>query len=167
MPNPNDAWMPREAWDRLVRGAACPLCAAIQSDTTIDPYGITVADLPLSRLRLAVNQYVPGYCVLICATHVIEPYHLSATDRQQFWDDLLLAAQAIGDVFAPIKMNYQVLGNAVPHLHAHLVPRYYGDAAPGQPIDPGAETAPATSTMLAERAAQLRTALAARRENAD
>ena len=31
-------------------------------------------------------------------------------------------------------MNYEVLGNALPHLHTHLVPRYLDDPAPGRPF---------------------------------
>jgi diadenosine tetraphosphate (Ap4A) HIT family hydrolase len=31
-------------------------------------------------------------------------------------------------------MNYQLLGNLVPHLHVHLVPRYLDDPAPGKPL---------------------------------
>ena len=34
-------------------------------------------------------------------------------------------------------MNFQLLGNLVPHLHARIVPRYYGDPAPGRPLDLG------------------------------
>jgi diadenosine tetraphosphate (Ap4A) HIT family hydrolase len=37
-------------------------------------------------------------------------------------------------VFAPCHMNYQLLGNLVPHLHVHLVPRYLDDPAPGKPL---------------------------------
>jgi diadenosine tetraphosphate (Ap4A) HIT family hydrolase len=37
-------------------------------------------------------------------------------------------------VFAPCHMNYQLLGNSVPHLHVHLVPRYLDDIAPGKPL---------------------------------
>ncbi len=37
-------------------------------------------------------------------------------------------------------MNYQILGNAVPHLHCHIVPRYFGDPAPGRPLEPWAQT---------------------------
>ena len=71
-----DQWMPREQWDALVRGEGCPLCAAVAAEQPADEYGYTVADLSLSRLRLAANQFVPGYCVLICARHVREPYDL-------------------------------------------------------------------------------------------
>jgi diadenosine tetraphosphate (Ap4A) HIT family hydrolase len=36
--------------------------------------------------------------------------------------------------FKPVKVNYFTLGNTVPHLHTHIVPRYAGDAAPGGPL---------------------------------
>jgi diadenosine tetraphosphate (Ap4A) HIT family hydrolase len=31
-------------------------------------------------------------------------------------------------------MNYMTLGNTVPHLHTHVVPRYRDDPAPGRPL---------------------------------
>jgi diadenosine tetraphosphate (Ap4A) HIT family hydrolase len=31
-------------------------------------------------------------------------------------------------------MNYMTLGNTVPHLHTHIVPRYPNDPAPGGPL---------------------------------
>ncbi len=40
----------------------------------------------------------------------------------------------IEQVFAPCHMNYLLLGNLVPHLHVHLVPRYLDDPAPGEPL---------------------------------
>ena len=46
--------------------------------------------------------------------------------------------QALQTVFNPLKMNFNILGNAVPHLHAHILPRYYGDPEPHRPIDPNA-----------------------------
>jgi diadenosine tetraphosphate (Ap4A) HIT family hydrolase len=44
-------------------------------------------------------------------------------------------ASAVERHFRPVKLNYQLLGNAVPHLHTHLVPRYADDPAPGRPLD--------------------------------
>src|SRR5262245_31640743 len=132
-------WMPRERWDALVRGEECPLCAEDRATVFASEFGCTIAELRLSRLRLVKNQYVPGYCILICRRHVREPYHLSAEERALFFEDMVLASQAFENVFRPDKMNFQLLGNVVPHLHVHLVPRYYGDPAPGRPIDPTAQ----------------------------
>jgi diadenosine tetraphosphate (Ap4A) HIT family hydrolase len=33
-------------------------------------------------------------------------------------------------------MHYNILGNAIPHLHVHIIPRYFTDSAPQRPIDP-------------------------------
>jgi diadenosine tetraphosphate (Ap4A) HIT family hydrolase len=41
--------------------------------------------------------------------------------------------------------------DAAPHLHAHLVPRYYGDPAPGRPIDPIAQQVILTPEAYQER----------------
>jgi diadenosine tetraphosphate (Ap4A) HIT family hydrolase len=152
-------WMPRERWDALVRGEDCPLCATVRSNDAADAHGYTIADLQLSRLRLASNQFVPGYCVLICARHVIELYHLTSAERTLFFDDLARASEAIARVLTPIKMNVQILGNAVPHLHAHLVPRYYGDPAPSRPLDPGLQTVMLTSAEYQERVQRIQAAL--------
>jgi diadenosine tetraphosphate (Ap4A) HIT family hydrolase len=43
---------------------------------------------------------------------------------------MMRVGQALETVFKPLKMNFEILGNAVPHLHGHIVPRYYGDPAP-------------------------------------
>jgi diadenosine tetraphosphate (Ap4A) HIT family hydrolase len=56
-------------------------------------------------------------------------------------------------------MNFEILGNAVPHLHCHIKPRYYGDPAPGRPISlDGAETR-LTAPEYAARVATIRAAL--------
>ena len=129
-------WMEREEWSALVRGEGCPLCHELASGEPVNEHGWTVIDLAVSRLRLAANQWVPGYCVLICAIHVREPHELSQKDRTAFFDDLVRVGQAIEATYQPDKLNFQLLGNAVPHLHCHIVPRYYGDPAPGRPLDP-------------------------------
>ena len=152
-------WMPREAWDALVRGDGCPLCAELAFDEPANAYGHTVADLSISRLRLAANQFAAGYCVLICARHVAEPYHLPAPERAAFFDDLMRAGEALDAVFRPLKMNFQLLGNAVPHLHCHIIPRYYGDPAPGRPLDPDLGTRHLAPSEYAERVEAIRVAL--------
>ncbi len=135
---PSQEWMPRERWDALVRGEGCPACVEVRSGERANEHGYFVADLDVSRLRLAANQYVNGYCVLLCNTHVREPYELSTEERSLFFEDLMRVGQALETVFKPLKMNFNILGNAVPHLHAHILPRYYGDPEPHRPIDPSA-----------------------------
>ncbi|MFN8496588.1 MAG: HIT family protein [Anaerolineae bacterium] len=152
-------WMPREEWDALVRGDDCPLCAEVASVEPANEYGYTVADLAISRLRLNANQSVPGYCVLICHRHAREPFELAPEDRALFFEDMLHAAAVIEAVYGAIKMNYQILGNAVPHVHAHIVPRYYGDPAPSRPIDPGAATVLLAPDEYARQAGAIRAAL--------
>ncbi|HEY1919062.1 MAG TPA: hypothetical protein VGH27_26110 [Streptosporangiaceae bacterium] len=36
-------------------------------------------------------------------------------------------------MFAPAKMNYEIHGNTIPHLHMHLFPRMAGDVYAGYP----------------------------------
>jgi diadenosine tetraphosphate (Ap4A) HIT family hydrolase len=48
----------------------------------------------------------------------------------------MLVAEAVSSVVSPIKMNYEVHGNTLPHLHLHLFPRQIDDPFVGGPIDP-------------------------------
>jgi diadenosine tetraphosphate (Ap4A) HIT family hydrolase len=59
---------------------------------------------------------------------------LTAAEAAAYWCDVHTVAQMIEQVFAPCHMNYQLLGNSVPHLHVHLVPRYIDDPSPGRPL---------------------------------
>ena len=133
-------WMPRARWDALVRGDGCALCAELSQADRINPFGFPVADLAFSRLRLAANQAARGYCVLICRRHIREPFELVPEEQLRYWQDLMRVGRVVQAVFDPIKVNFQMLGNLVPHLHTHIVPRYYGDPAPGRPLDPGYAT---------------------------
>ena len=62
----------------------------------------------------------------------------------------------------PVKMNYLTLGNTVPHLHTHVVPRYRDDPAPGGPIawEQISGPEPVPEADLHRQAASLRALLA-------
>jgi diadenosine tetraphosphate (Ap4A) HIT family hydrolase len=152
-------WIPREQWDALVRGDGCPVCADIASNESVNEHGFTIADLAFSRLRLAANQYVAGYCILLCYQHVREPYELNDRDCTLFLEDMMRAGRAIERVFNPLKMNFNILGNVVPHVHAHILPRYYGDPAPHHPIDPNAAQVLLDPGAYRERVELIRSAL--------
>ena len=50
------------------------------------------------------------------------------------WLEVLQVASALQRHYQPVKMNYQTLGNVVPHLHTHLLSRFAQDPAPGRPL---------------------------------
>jgi diadenosine tetraphosphate (Ap4A) HIT family hydrolase len=154
-------WMPRERWDALVRGEGCPLCAELAADAAVTDEGYVVADLAVSRLRLSTHQSLPSYCVLICKQHVREPYELSPAQQLLFFEDMMRVGRALEHVFASVKMNFELLGNAVPHLHCHIKPRYYGDPAGGILIWPDVYPHDLALEQYEERVAAIRAALAA------
>ena len=140
-----------ENWDSLISGESCPVCDQIRLGKKEDKHLIEIGDLTISRLYLAKNQFVKGYCVLICRRHVIEPHELSKQERASYFDDLALVASALQRVFKADKMNYNILGNIIPHLHTHILPRYFSDNAPNRPIDPASEEVILTTSEYENR----------------
>jgi diadenosine tetraphosphate (Ap4A) HIT family hydrolase len=66
--------------------------------------------------------------------HVARLDQLTAAEWTAFSADLHKAVQAIVSVTQPDHVNVESLGNVVPHLHWHIIPRYVGDARWGLPI---------------------------------
>jgi diadenosine tetraphosphate (Ap4A) HIT family hydrolase len=66
--------------------------------------------------------------------HVAEPTQLSPAEAAGYWQDVLCVGAALEQLVEHAKMNYQLLGNTVPHLHAHIVPRPLLDPAPHRPL---------------------------------
>jgi diadenosine tetraphosphate (Ap4A) HIT family hydrolase len=75
-----------------------------------------------------------GYVVAFWrGPHVAEATQLPDHDAVRFWREVLHVSRAIEQTFQPAKLNFLMLGNSVPHLHVHIVPRYVDDADPGRP----------------------------------
>lgn len=143
--SPVRVWMPRDRWDALVRGEDCPACAEVTGLGLDNSEGYFVTDLSVSRLRLQREQHVLGWCVLLLRRHVREPHELPADERIAFFEDMVRVGRALEQVYAAQKINYSILGNMVPHLHAHIQPRYHGDPYPGGPVSPAPDQAVALS----------------------
>lgn len=76
-----------------------------------------------------------GYTVSIWrGRHVAEPTELSDDEAKAYWLEVLRVGKALEEVLGPVKLNYDLLGNSLPHLHTHLVPRYADDPRPGWPF---------------------------------
>lgn len=59
--------------------------------------------------------------------HATELFHLKRKERIAYMEDVTRVAKAIDDAFHPYKLNYELLGNTVPHLHWHVIPRQKTD----------------------------------------
>ncbi len=96
-----------------------------------------IADAYLTRASIQ-----RGYTVVIWrGRHVAEPTELAPEEAAAYGSEVLEVARAIERQFLPVKTNYNVLGNGVPHLHTHIIPRYADDPRPGWPF-PFPETDP-------------------------
>jgi len=94
-----------------------------------------VAPLTVSSLYLTTNQTYRGHCQLIFdPRHVTAPSQLSPDEWAAYCADLYAAQRAIVGVLRPDHLNVELLGNVVPHLHWHIIPRYRIDPRWGQPV---------------------------------
>jgi diadenosine tetraphosphate (Ap4A) HIT family hydrolase len=77
-----------------------------------------------------------GYCCLVLKRHAVELYELSADEGAALMKDIQRVAEALQTITGAVKLNYEIHGNTIPHLHVHLLPRYKGDPFEEGPIDP-------------------------------
>jgi diadenosine tetraphosphate (Ap4A) HIT family hydrolase len=111
------------------KGPPCPICERGR------PLNVLV-DLDTTWVTAAPRAPLPGYVCVVSRVHVVEPFELRGRARQAFWDEVSAVAEAVAEVTSAAKLNYEIHGNTVPHLHLHLYPRYPGDPYGGGPIDP-------------------------------
>lgn len=129
-------WSNPEEWGRLRSGEACPIC--LQGKPTN-----IIAELDVSFLTAGDGSPIKGSCALFLKRHAVELYELSPEEAAAFMRDAQRASRAVHEATGAVKMNYEIHGNTIPHLHMHLFPRYVGDAFEGKPIDPRVVTASA------------------------
>jgi len=98
---------------------ACPLCTA--------PGGAILWQDDFCRIILADEPDHPGFLRVIAKDHVKEMTDLAPADRDTLMRVVWAAEAALREVMAPDKVNLASLGNVVPHLHWHVIPRYADD----------------------------------------
>ena len=107
----------------------CVMCTRVAGEGPL-----FVADLPTSRVYFNEDQFFPGWVFVVLKRHAVELYELTASERAAQVEDVNRVARALASVYRPVKMNYELLGNQVPHIHWHLVPRLTTDPDLRQPI---------------------------------
>ncbi len=81
------------------------------------------------RVILANEPEYPGFCRVIWSEHLAEMTDLAIEERSLMMRTVMKVEQAIIEVMHPDKVNLAALGNMVPHLHWHIIPRYQKDIA--------------------------------------
>jgi len=119
-------------WDRFANGIGCPLDAPRQPS---NEHWEFVTPLSVSSLYLSTNQTYRGHCQLVFdPRHVARLDELSADEWAAMSLDLRRAQTAILRTVNADHVNVESLGNIVPHLHWHIIPRYRDDPRWGLPI---------------------------------
>ena len=69
-------------------------------------------------------QILPGYSLLLPDPVVPHLNALTGTARVRFLSDMAALGDAVFAVTDAERINYEILGNVEPALHAHVIPRY-------------------------------------------
>lgn len=93
-----------------------------------------LTDLGLSKVYLHDDQFFPGWTVVVFQRHATELFHLAPTERIQLMEEVNLVAKTLAQTYQARKVNYELLGNQLPHIHWHLIPRLATDPNPLEPV---------------------------------
>jgi diadenosine tetraphosphate (Ap4A) HIT family hydrolase len=105
---------------------ACQLCR--------EAGGETLWQDERCRLVLVADADYPGFCRVVWKRHVAEMTDLDATERRHLMSVVFAAESALRAAARPHKVNLASLGNVVPHLHWHVIPRWRDDRHFPNPI---------------------------------
>jgi diadenosine tetraphosphate (Ap4A) HIT family hydrolase len=94
----------------------------------------------------------PGFCRVIWTEHVAEMSDLTADERQHLLAIVNAVERVVRSAVRPDKINLASLGNVVPHVHWHVIPRWRDDSHFPAPIW-AAATRPVPARMQPDHAA--------------
>jgi diadenosine tetraphosphate (Ap4A) HIT family hydrolase len=116
----------------------CPLCENVAKANAAPSF---VSTLSTSCVFLGENQGPRGWCILTLKDHRENVADLHTEVQLQVWRDVARLAAAIRSVFptsgkagGPPRINYECLGNLVPHIHWHIIPRHADDPDPTKAV---------------------------------
>lgn len=145
-------------WGERRKGIGCPACMEGRPDRL--PHGDRFFAGTTSDAYLTREPRVRGYALLLWrGRHVSELTELQAHELSSFTAELVAVCRAIETLFLPAKLNLLALGNSLPHLHVHIIPRYVDDPDPGRPpifLMDATEQTPIDETAHLDQLAALR-----------
>jgi diadenosine tetraphosphate (Ap4A) HIT family hydrolase len=107
----------------------CELCAHPGGDLLWEDEFCRVV-----RVQGAVGESFPGFCRVIWHKHVAEMSELGVAETRHLMDVVLATERAVRRLVQPDKINLASLGNLVPHLHWHVIPRWENDSHFPEPV---------------------------------
>jgi diadenosine tetraphosphate (Ap4A) HIT family hydrolase len=86
-----------------------------------------VCRVPSGWVVLCDTQFLYGYSVLLPDPLVASLNDLSPEKRAEYLCDMALVGDALIEVTGAYRINYAILGNSEPVLHAHIIPRFMNE----------------------------------------
>ena len=86
-----------------------------------------ICQMPSGWAVLCAMQYLPGYCILLPDPVVSSLNALTREWRAEYLCDMSIIGDALLEVTDAFRINYAIMGNSDPVLHAHIVPRYMSE----------------------------------------
>jgi diadenosine tetraphosphate (Ap4A) HIT family hydrolase len=83
-----------------------------------------ICRVPSGWVVLCDMQFLRGYCILLADPVVTSLNDLNQEQRAQYLCDMALVGDALMEVTGAYRINYGIMGNSDPYLHAHIVPRF-------------------------------------------
>ena len=74
---------------------------------------------------LSIHQVTHGKTSVYYKKHVTSFTELSKEERDSLMSSVLRVGEILEQALKPDHMNYSLLGNYYPHVHWHLIPRYF------------------------------------------
>ena len=104
----------------------CPLCEPVSENVLWND--------ARCRVILVDDADYAGFCRVIWHAHVKEMTDLDAADRAHLFNVVMTVELQLRELMQPAKINLASLGNQVPHLHWHVIPRFVDDAHFPDPV---------------------------------
>lgn len=120
-------------------------CFYCKKDERLAALMLPLAELPYSDVYLFRDQKHYGRCVVALKGHCDEIFQMTHDQRNSFFSDVSLVAEAVASVTTADKINYAIYGDKVSHFHVHIVPKLEGQLQWGEPF-----TDKLPSVMLSE-----------------
>jgi diadenosine tetraphosphate (Ap4A) HIT family hydrolase len=83
-----------------------------------------ICRVPSGWVVLCDMQFLRGYCILLPDPVVPSLNGLNRRQQAEYLCDMACVGDALLEVTGAYRINYAIMGNTDPFLHAHIVPRF-------------------------------------------